>query len=180
MLLLSTHANPLSTDSSNPETVPRRVSGVKKDIPTSPVHKAYTQWMRGVDVSDQLRGEYSCQVRSHKWWHRLFFFMIDTTRVNSWIIHKSLSKRVAKRPLEHVDFTLALANALMANWGKRRGVTSAFNRRPCVHSLVKTHLRRVCRQCHGTKLTNLMCPQCGDVYLHLGACFSRAHFPLRR
>ena len=72
--------------------------------------------MRGVDVSDQLRGEYSCQVRSHKWWHRLFFFLLDTARVNSWIIHKSFAKRDGQKALEHVQFTMDLANALMVDW----------------------------------------------------------------
>jgi hypothetical protein len=180
VLLLSTHAKPVSSDPLNPETVPRTIKGRKQNIPTSPVHKEYTTWMRGVDVSDQLRGEYSCQVRSHKWWHRLLFFMIDTCRVNAWIVHKSFSKAAGKRSLEHIDFTMKLAEALMANWGKRRGVTSVYNRRPCVHSLVKTTKRRVCRHCHSSTLTNLSCPQCGDVFFHLGTCFFKAHFPLRR
>jgi hypothetical protein len=38
--------------------------------------------MRGVDVSDQLQASYSYQVRSHKWWHRIFYFLLDMTIVN--------------------------------------------------------------------------------------------------
>jgi hypothetical protein len=178
VLLLSTHANPLSTDANNPKTVPRRDGAQRREIPTSPVHKAYTKWMRGVDVSDQLRGEYRCQVRSHKWWHRLFFFLLDMARINSWIMHKCCTRRAGKKALEHVNFTMQLAEALMSNWGKRRGVVSTFNRRPCVHSPVKTKYRRVCRHCHSSTLTNIVCPQCGDISLHLGECFSRSHFPL--
>jgi hypothetical protein len=30
--------------------------------------------MHGVDVANQLRSNYSCQVRTHKWWHRIFYF----------------------------------------------------------------------------------------------------------
>jgi hypothetical protein len=180
VLLLSTHANPLSIDPLHPETVPRQQGSQRMQIPTSPILKAYTKWMRGVDVSDQLRGEYSCQVRSHKWWHRLFFFLLDTSRVNSWIIHKSCSRQGGKKALEHVDFTMELAAALMLNWGMRRGTISTFNRRPGVHSLVKGDKRRVCRHCHGKTLTKFFCPQCGDVSMHLGDCFSRCHFPLRK
>jgi hypothetical protein len=180
VILLSSHANPLPRDPLHPDTVPRTVCGRKIHVPTSPVHLAYTTWMRGVDVSDQLRGEYSCQVRSHKWWHRLFFFMVDTCRVNSWIIHKSWCKSAGKRPLDHLEFTMKLAEMLMENWGQRRGVYSTFNRRPCVHSLVKTKNRRICRYCHSSTLTNLACPQCGDVSLHLGNCFMKTHFPIRR
>ena len=130
--------------------------------------------MRGVDVSDQLRGEYSCQVRSHKWWHRLFFFLLDTAKVNSWIIHKFFAKRDGQKALEHVQFTMDLANALMVEWGRRRGCTSKFNRRPCVHGLVKIDKRRVCRECRSTKLTKFICPQCRDMSLHMGACFFRS------
>jgi hypothetical protein len=54
--------------------VSRQVGSVRKALETSPMHYQYTTYMRGVDVADQLRGEYSSQVRTHKWWHRLFFF----------------------------------------------------------------------------------------------------------
>jgi hypothetical protein len=46
---------------------------VRKALETSPMHYQYTTYMRGVDVADQLREEYTCQVRTQKWWHRLFF-----------------------------------------------------------------------------------------------------------
>lgn len=52
---------------------------------TSPLHTKFTQWMHKVDVSDQLRGVYSCQVRSKKRWHKLFFFLLDKTIVNACI-----------------------------------------------------------------------------------------------
>lgn len=180
VLLLSTHASPVSHDSSNPDTVPRTIRGCKIEIPTSPVHKAYTTWMRGVDVSDQLRGEYSCQVRSHKWWHRFFFFLLDTARVNSWIFHKACTRNAGKEALEHVQFTMQLAEALMAPWRQGRGVTSLYNRRPCIHVLVKTKFRRQCKYCNGDTRTNMCCPQCGDVYLHNEPCFLRSHFALRK
>lgn len=138
----------------------------------------YTTWMPSVDVSDQLWGECSCQVGSHKWWHILLFFMIDMCRVNSWIMHKTFSKMAEKRPLDHVAFTMNLAGAFIANWGKQRRVTSIYNRRPHVHSLVKTEKRWVCKQCHSSTVTNLACPQCGDVFLHLGVGFYKTHFPL--
>ena len=42
--------------------------------------KAYSKWMlRGIDVADQMRGTYTSEVRSKKWWHRLFYFLVDTT-----------------------------------------------------------------------------------------------------
>lgn len=124
-------------------TIPRAMLGRKREIPTSPVHKAYTTWMFDVDVSDQLRGEYSCQVRSHKWWHCLFFFMIDRCQVNSRIIYKSYCKRARKQPLDHLELTMKLAKMVMADWGPHWGEYSKLNCRLGAHSLVKTKNRRV-------------------------------------
>lgn len=61
-----------------------------------------------------------------------------------------------------------------------QGVTSHYNRRPCVHSLVKIEFQRICRYCHSKKVTNLACLQCGDVYFHFRSCFSKSHFPVKR
>jgi hypothetical protein len=33
--------------------------------------------MKGVDVTDHLRGMYSLQLRSHKWWQKIFVFVFD-------------------------------------------------------------------------------------------------------
>jgi len=56
MLLLSTYYTPIPGPNTLWPTVPRRMDGELKDLPTSPIHKAYTKFMREVDVADQLRG----------------------------------------------------------------------------------------------------------------------------
>ena len=74
MLLILTHALPIQAPCEFPMiTVPRWNSAVQNGIPTSPVVLKYTMDMRGVDVADQLRASFSCQVWSHKWWHHVFF-----------------------------------------------------------------------------------------------------------
>jgi hypothetical protein len=60
--LLSTHTRPVVVEGEERPTVPRRNGAVRKALPTSPVHLEYTTYMRGVDVADQLRTNYSCQV----------------------------------------------------------------------------------------------------------------------
>jgi hypothetical protein len=35
-------------------------------VPSSPMHKQYVEYMRGVDVTDHLRSNYSCQLKCHK------------------------------------------------------------------------------------------------------------------
>ena len=71
---LSTSSDPFAPGC----TTKRWVSGKHNDYPTSPIQKEYQEMMRGVDVVDQCRVEYTTQIMSHKWWHRLFFFVLDS------------------------------------------------------------------------------------------------------
>ena len=53
VLLLSSHAQPLSAEGENP-IVQRKVKGGCKPIKTVPMHLQYQKNMRGVDSADQL------------------------------------------------------------------------------------------------------------------------------
>jgi hypothetical protein len=98
VVLLSTHAQPIS-EARVREFVWRKIGGKNKKVITGPMYLQYTRNMRGVGTADQLRGAYSSLTRSHKWWHRLFFFMLDTTVSNMWIIHSDLSFRMLLEPI---------------------------------------------------------------------------------
>jgi hypothetical protein len=107
VILISTHAVPVQPPYTHPDLlvkVPRHNGAVRDAIYTSPIHFEYTTYMHGVDVADQLRVSYSCQTRSHKWWHQVLFFLIDTTVVNMYIIYLSLLRRqrVPSRPMTHL------------------------------------------------------------------------------
>ena len=49
------------------------------------MHVEYMEYMRGVDVTNQLRGNYSSQLRSHKWWMKLFYIVVDQSMVNAYV-----------------------------------------------------------------------------------------------
>jgi len=181
VLLLSSFHTPLPPPGEDWPTVPRRRGGEEKQVVTSPVLKGYIEFMRGVDVHDQMRGAYTSQVRSPKWWHRVFFFLLDTAVLNSYILYKAMSERLVQNAIPRVDFQLLLAEALCKPWVMRRGCVSHFClAAPAVHSLVKTAKRKKCRFCFSDKCTNLSCLQCGDVHMHMGDCFHRAHYSLQR
>lgn len=42
-------------------------------VETSPIHVEYQTQMQGCDGVGQLVGQYSVQVKSHKWWDQPFF-----------------------------------------------------------------------------------------------------------
>jgi hypothetical protein len=65
VLMLSTHSLPMAFPCEIVE-VPCRIGAIRKMVKTSPVHKEYMTYMRGVHVAYQLQGNYTSQVRSHK------------------------------------------------------------------------------------------------------------------
>ena len=80
----------------------------------------------------------------------------------------------------HLEFMIGLAFSLMEKWGLgRQGVVSIYNSCPRTHTLddVKGGLH-ICRYCKSkTKLTNLICRDCGSVWFHLEECHRKFHFP---
>jgi len=50
--------------------------------------KIYSQFMKGVDKSNQLMSFYEIDRTTFKWWKRIFFHLIYISIVNSYIISK--------------------------------------------------------------------------------------------
>jgi len=43
--------------------------------------------MRGVYLVDQMRRDYTCQFWSRKWWHKVWFFVFDSSLQNAWRLY---------------------------------------------------------------------------------------------
>lgn len=50
--------------------------------------------MGGVDHADRLRALYDIDRKSRKWWHRLFFGLIDIMFVNSYVVYCTLFEKI--------------------------------------------------------------------------------------
>lgn len=82
----------------------------KVDIPCPKAITIYNRYMGGVD----LLGFYRIKVRSKKWYHRIFFHMIDLVCVNSWLLWRRRMEQIGdKTYLSLLDFKLNLADILM-------------------------------------------------------------------
>jgi hypothetical protein len=46
----------------------------------------YNRFMAGVDTNDNMRSRYFCQKHSRKWWHAVFYWMVDVATINAYII----------------------------------------------------------------------------------------------
>jgi len=65
--------------------------GTTSMIPCPSVLKEYNMNMNCVDKFDQYKKMYHIDRKSHKWWHRIFFFFFDAAIVNSHIIYTKIT-----------------------------------------------------------------------------------------
>ena len=108
VLMLSLFALPRAANG-NEVYCKRRINGKEEDVHISPIHILYTLYMRGIDFANQLQGVYSYQVAIYKWWHKLFFFLLDTTEVNIYLMHKSTCECLGStKSLIHLAFRMQL------------------------------------------------------------------------
>ena len=61
----------------------------------------YNHYMGGVDIANQLRSKFSTQQRGVKPWRPLFYWLLDTTIINAFLI--SENQRKAKLKLDEKD-----------------------------------------------------------------------------
>ena len=105
-------------------TALRRVPGHKERmvVPCATVTNDYNQFMGGNDISDQLRFYQTTQRKSAKWWHALFYWCLDVTLVNAYVMYKSDFERACREDperwkkkdmLKRAAFTTSIAEALM-------------------------------------------------------------------
>ena len=78
--------------------------------------KKYNEFMGGVDLMDSLISLYKIHIRSHKFYHKIIYHMLDVTVVNSWLLYRR-DCNSAQVPLKDVlplkDFKLSVANSLV-------------------------------------------------------------------
>lgn len=81
----------------------------------------YNRYMGGVDKFDQLLAAYPITWKSKRWWLRVFYYCIDASIVNSYILYKTKLKELnnGKKPLTHLQFRSLLANELIGSYSGR-------------------------------------------------------------
>lgn len=72
-----------------PSTVQRKMNdGTKVTVTCPSVVSDYNRHMGGVDKHDMLRKLYGANRKSKKWWHRIFFGLVDMTIINAFVLYK--------------------------------------------------------------------------------------------
>lgn len=76
-------------------TVPRKDNkGVVHDINCPTIVRDYNKYMGGVDHADQLRSAYGLDRKSKKWWHRIFWGVLEIAFVNSYIVYCEVEEKI--------------------------------------------------------------------------------------
>ncbi|GFQ78951.1 rho guanine nucleotide exchange factor 10-like protein [Trichonephila clavata] len=114
--------------------------GSNEEFECSEAIEFYNKIMRGVNLEDQKTNTYKLDQKSCKWFKKVFFRLLMSAVVNSWIAYCELNFR--KTPL--LDFIAPPAEALMASgklnapYQHRRGTGCPSKTSRCCEYLVTT------------------------------------------
>ncbi|KAL3245293.1 hypothetical protein MRX96_047031 [Rhipicephalus microplus] len=94
------------------------------DVPRPFAVKEYNAFMGGVDLANMLIELYRTDHKSKRWYMRIFYWMMDVSIVNGWLLYKRHCAQLSiKRRLSLLAFRLQIAQTLAhlkSNFLKRR------------------------------------------------------------
>lgn len=175
------------------EVTRKEKNGTTSKVPCPMALFDYNKNMNFVDKFDQHLSIYKIDRKSHKWYHRIFFYFLDSAVVNSFVVYKQLElpkmtmkdfrRRivdglVSKRLIEEKKTVYKMGSPIIM--GKNKPYVSVEVRQEeSAHQPHRTSRRR-CALCSTKKeavRTNWMCSIC-KVPLCLGKeknCFQQFH-----
>ena len=165
-------------------TVPRGLSdGTLTRIACPQAVKAYNENMGGVDLAGQMHMFYTCTHKSHRWYLRLFWFLVDLAVDNAFILESFRRDRMpAQCKRKNKDFRKELATELLSKYSSQqcsgRQVQNApawLMQRHFPDHLVTVGQCVVCSKEHTRKRTMYGCKDCGNVHLCIDPCFRTHH-----
>ena len=96
-----------------------RINGqkVQRDIARPHAIQQYNLYLGAVDLFDKYRLYIQVDLRSSKFWHPLFWLIMESALLNAWLLYKVIME-AADLPVKYNFFTLrkSVALALVADW----------------------------------------------------------------
>lgn len=81
--------------------------------------KSYNENMVGVDVADSLSSLYIIKIRSHKYYHRLIFHMLNMVMNNAWLLYRKdyEEKGITTEKIHTLlSFRMPVSESLIKEW----------------------------------------------------------------
>lgn len=146
---------------------------VEVEVPS--VICTYNNFMGGVDLADQLKGNYAIDIRSrYKYYLRVVFDIFDTTIVNGFIQFVALNPNTQ---MTHLDFRAAIVDGLVGSFSSRKNTfpSRLISKRVSLTRPVSTiHLPKVitsrkrCKLCYDRSKADIksrfFCEACGAAF----------------
>jgi len=137
-------------------------------------------YMGGIDRGDQLHGYYNCHTKSRKFYKYIFYFLLDVTITNAYILYKHYSPH---SKIKVKEFRLKLGTELIGEYCSRRRpgrTSSAIVLLPLRHFPIKLQSesqpnkkpRGRCAHCsksHQWTDTSWFCHECNVWLCHSGS-----------
>jgi hypothetical protein len=92
---------------------------IQREVFIPPIVKMYNQHMGGVDSFDQYRSYIKLDLRSRKYWHCMFWFIVESALVNAWVLYKQTLSKIrpdSKLSFDNFTFRKAVALGLAEEW----------------------------------------------------------------
>lgn len=179
----------LSTKHSSASQSTRRRRRGTDEIDKPTIILDYNRNMGGVDVADQYATSYCFLRKSLKWWRKLFFWGLETSIVNSYIIYNNYAAKENIKKITHKKFREELLMALIGEFRvplQRPGRPSSSDTIQRLdgksHFIFSHKKHKDCIVCSnrkirgGRKETTFYCETCDrKPGLHPGECFKKYH-----
>ncbi|XP_065658778.1 piggyBac transposable element-derived protein 2-like [Hydra vulgaris] len=88
----------------------------KKNVACPYIVAAYNKCMGGVDLADMLIALYRTEVKTRRWYIKVFWHFVDVAKVNAWILYKRHYQQLGLPINKHqalAEFTVDISNALI-------------------------------------------------------------------
>ena len=110
-----------------------RVTHSQQQVACPHVVRVYNAHMGGVDLLDSLIGLYRTHLRSKKWYHKIFYHMMDMVVVNSWLLYRRCATATggATKLMSLHDFKACVAEGLCTGGKEVSAQKSRKRGRPC-------------------------------------------------
>ena len=153
--------NTVATPNDQTTVLRRNKDGTHSEVSCPLSVKFYNAYMGGVDLFDARRKTYSTSRKSKKWWYRLFYFILDTAVVNSYIIYKETPRT---KELTLKEYVLSVANTLMSQQSSRKRQRLLHHGPPAArfcerHFPSMQEKSLTCQVCHKVR-TKYCCSDC--------------------
>jgi len=108
------------------EPVWRKVRGRKEEemVEKPSVIANYMKNMDGVDTADQYCVTYCFLRRTLKWWKKLFFWFLEVSIINAYVLYKESCKNSNSNPMSHIKFRRELVMALVGDFREGGGAST--------------------------------------------------------